>query len=273
MKMYMPLIATEDGIVQFIKQPNSTLEAGDIIGILTLDDPSRVRHAQPFEGQLPAMNSPVIIGDKTHQKYRQAIHVLECILDGYDNQSMLHSSVKEFIELLKNPDIPYLEYHAVLSTLSGRIPSKLDEALHRVHNETYNQGLEFPAKRLKEMIDNYSRDFVNPSDLSSFESAIVPLNEVLDRYASGIKYRKRNDIIYLLNKYHDVEVLFSSSDKREEEVIHSLRDKYIDDLDKVIAIVLSHSKIGARNNLILHLLDQIKPVNVGKPLINSFHPF
>src|ERR1051325_921023 len=99
MKMYMPLIATEDGVVQFIKQPNSTLEAGDIIGILTLDDPSRVRHALPFEGQLPAMNSPVIVGDKAHQKFHEVIHVLECILDGYDNQSMLHSSVKELIEL------------------------------------------------------------------------------------------------------------------------------------------------------------------------------
>ena len=41
MKMYMPLIATEDVIVHFIKQQNSTPESGDIIGVLTLDDPSR----------------------------------------------------------------------------------------------------------------------------------------------------------------------------------------------------------------------------------------
>jgi acetyl/propionyl-CoA carboxylase alpha subunit len=32
MKMYMPLIAKEDGIVQLIKQPGATLEAGDILG-------------------------------------------------------------------------------------------------------------------------------------------------------------------------------------------------------------------------------------------------
>ncbi|RIA91939.1 acetyl-CoA carboxylase [Glomus cerebriforme] len=272
MKMYMPLIASEDGIVQFIKQPNSTLEAGDIIGILTLDDPSRVRHALPFEGQIPAMNPPVIIGDKAHQRYREVIHILECILDGYDNQAMLQSSVKELIELLRNSDLPYLEAHEVLSTLSGRIPSKLDSAIQSVSNEVYNQGLEFPAKRLKDMIDNYSRDFVNPSDLLSFKSAIAPLNEILDRYVSGLKYRKWNDIIYFLNKYHDVEVLFSNSAKREEEVIHSLRDKYKDDLDKVINIILSHSKVGAKNNLILHLLDQIKPVNVGQALDKFFSP-
>ena len=87
------------------------------------------------------------------------------------------------------------------------------------------------------------------------------------------KISKWNGIIYFLNKYHDVEVLFSSSNnKREEEVIYSLRDKYKDDLDKVIAIVLSHSKIGAKNNLILNLLDQIKPVNIGQAHDKFFSP-
>ena len=109
MKMYMTLIATEDGIVQFIKQQNSTVESGDIIGILTIDDPRRVRHVLPFEGQLPIMNPPVIIGE-AHQRC-EVIHVLECILDGYDNQTMLQSSVKELIELLRNPDLSYLEFH------------------------------------------------------------------------------------------------------------------------------------------------------------------
>ncbi|CAI2183723.1 12039_t:CDS:2 [Funneliformis geosporum] len=41
--MYMILIATDDVIVQFIKQQNSTLESGNIIGVLTLDDPNIVR--------------------------------------------------------------------------------------------------------------------------------------------------------------------------------------------------------------------------------------
>jgi hypothetical protein len=49
----MPLVAAEDGIVQFVKQPGVSLEPGDIFGILTLDDPARVKHAKPFEGLLP----------------------------------------------------------------------------------------------------------------------------------------------------------------------------------------------------------------------------
>ncbi|CAG8818905.1 27954_t:CDS:2, partial [Dentiscutata erythropus] len=239
MKMYMPLIATEDGIVHFIKQANSTLEAGDIIGILTLDDPSRVRHAIPFEGQFPTMNPPVIIGDKAHQRYYEVRNILECILDGYDNQAVLHSSVKELIELLRNQELPYLEFHS-------KVKKKV---------------LEFPAENLKDLIENYSRDHVNSNDIANFEALIEPLIEIINKYISGLKFRKWSDIIYFLNKYHEIEVLFSDQAKREEEVIHSLREKYKDDLDKVISIVLSHSKVAAKNNLILYLLDQIKPAN------------
>ncbi|CAG8502872.1 3535_t:CDS:10, partial [Racocetra fulgida] len=221
MKMYMPLIVTEDGVVQFIKQANSTLEAGDIIGILTLDDPSHVRHAAPYEGQLPLMSPPVIIGDKAHQRYVEVKQNLENILDGYDDHTKLQSSVKEIIDLLRNPELPYLEFNSVLSTLPGRIPTKLYATLQ---DETAKQDHEFPAKHLKQLIDNYSRDFVALGDSSTFTSSISPLME-----------------------YHEVEALFSDSNKREEEVILALRDTYKNDLDKVIKIVLSHSKVSAKN--------------------------
>jgi acetyl-CoA carboxylase / biotin carboxylase 1 len=37
--MYMPHVASEDGVVKLIKQPGVSLELGDILSILTLDDP------------------------------------------------------------------------------------------------------------------------------------------------------------------------------------------------------------------------------------------
>ena len=51
--MYMPLIAQEAGMVNLIKQPGATLEAGDILGVLALDDPSKVKSAQNYVGLLP----------------------------------------------------------------------------------------------------------------------------------------------------------------------------------------------------------------------------
>jgi hypothetical protein len=55
MKMYMPLLATESGHVTFSKPAGSTLASGDVIGKLALDDPSRVKSAALYEGELPAL--------------------------------------------------------------------------------------------------------------------------------------------------------------------------------------------------------------------------
>ena len=54
MKMYMLLIATEDSVPMFVKQPGIMLEPGNILSILTLDDPACMKHTKPFNGLLPS---------------------------------------------------------------------------------------------------------------------------------------------------------------------------------------------------------------------------
>jgi len=61
MKMYLPLVTSEDGTVQLIKQPGVSREAGDVLGILTLDDPARIKHAKPFEGLLPPIGPSALL--------------------------------------------------------------------------------------------------------------------------------------------------------------------------------------------------------------------
>jgi acetyl-CoA carboxylase/biotin carboxylase 1 len=52
----------------------------------------------------------------------------------------------------------------------------------------------------------------------------------------------------------------------------SLREQYKDDLEKVLAIVLSHAKVNTKNNLVLLLLDLISPVANGVALDKFFMP-
>ena len=82
MKMYMPLIAQEDGLVNLIKQPGATLEAGDILGILALDDPTKVKSAQPFLEPIPEIGAPSVLGTKPPQRFAHAMGVLQNILPG-----------------------------------------------------------------------------------------------------------------------------------------------------------------------------------------------
>ena len=131
MKMYMPLKAQEDGIVNLIKQPGSTNEAGDILGILQLDDPSKVKSAQPFVGQLPDFGEPVVLGTKPAQRFVRAQQVLHHILDGYDNQVIMKPTLKEIISVLREPELPYGEWSAQASALHARMPQKLDAPVRR----------------------------------------------------------------------------------------------------------------------------------------------
>ena len=90
-------------------------------------------------------------------------------------------------------------------------------------------------------------------------AARVPLTEVIDNYLEGQKVHEFDVFSGLLEQYASVERLFSGRSSRDEEVILKLRDENKEDIFKVIQVVLSHSRIGAKNNLILAILEEYKP--------------
>lgn len=208
MKMYMPLLAQEDGIVQLIKQPGATLEAGDILGILALDDPSRVKHAKPFEGQLPEFGPPQVIGSKPSQRFQILLATLKNILLGFDNQVAMLSTLNEIKEVLRNNDLPYSEWNAQSSALHSRIPQKLDSSLSSIIERTKARNAEFPAKQLLRAIEKFSQDFVS-QDRQIFEQSVSPLLSVASRYQNGLKAHEYSVFNDLLEQYLDVETMFS----------------------------------------------------------------
>ena len=255
--MYMQLTASEDGIVQFVKQPGIGLDPGDIIGILTLDDPARVKHAKPFEGLLPPVGAPSVIGNRPHQRFKHSIGILNDILDGFDNQAVMHSTLKDLIDILHNPELPYSEMHVVLSSLSGRIPAKSEEAIRNALEAAKAKGdnAEFPAVRLKKIIDNFIQENVRPTEVAMFRSQVSPISEIVERYMQGMKEHEVNVLGGLLKKYADTEALFSGS---IEARVLALREQNKDDLDKVVSLVLSHARTQSKGKLIMALLDHVK---------------
>ncbi|KAI9035090.1 acetyl-CoA carboxylase ACC1 [Aspergillus affinis] len=269
MKMYMPLIAQEDGIVQLIKQPGATLEAGDILGILALDDPSRVKHAQPFTGQLPDMGPPQVVGNKPPQRFFLLHSILENILRGFDNQVIMGSTLKELVEVLRNPELPYGEWNAQSSALHSRMPQRLDAQLQNVVDRARSRKAEFPAKQLQKTISRFIEENVNPADGEILKTTLLPLLQVINKYMDGLKTHEFNVFIGLLEQYYEVEKLFGARNARDEDAILKLRDENKDDITSVVQKVLSHSRIGSKNNLILAILAMYRPNqpgvgNVGK---------
>ncbi|KAI0594568.1 acetyl-CoA carboxylase [Biscogniauxia sp. FL1348] len=259
MKMFMPLVAQEDGIVQLIKQPGLTIEAGDILGILALDDPSRVKQAQPYLGQLPDLGEPQVVGNKPAQRLNVLYATLKNILLGFDNSVIMQQALKEMIEVLRNPELPYSEWAQYHSALHSRMPLKLDTMFTQVIDKAKARGTDFPAKSLARTMAKFLDDNLTPNDADTLRTTLAPLSEVIDNYVEGQKVREYNAISSLLQLYADVEGLFSGRRSQDEDVILKLREENRDNYMKVVQIVLSHSRVGSKNNLILALLDEYRP--------------
>lgn len=259
MKMYMPLIAQEDGIVQLIKQPGATLEAGDILGILALDDPGRVQQAQTFLGQLPLYGAPVVVGNKPSQKFALLHNILKNILHGFDNQVVMQETLNAFIEVLRDPKLPYSEFAAQFSALHARMPQKLDAQFTSVLERAAQRSAEFPARNLAKVFQKFLDENVAAEDVETLKATLAPLTEVLDLYSEGPKIRELNTIADLLSSYADVERLFSGRRLQDEEVILKLRDENKEDIQKVVQTVLSHSRVAAKNSLVLAILEEYRP--------------
>jgi acetyl-CoA carboxylase/biotin carboxylase 1 len=265
MKMYMPLVAQEDGIVQLIKQPGVSIEAGDILGILALDDPSRVKQAQPFVGQLPELGPPQIVGNKPAQRFNLVLNTLRNILNGFDNSVILQQTLKEFIEVLRNPELPYSQWTSLHSALHTRMPQKLDAQITQVIERAKSRQSEFPAKALARTFNKFLDDNLSAADADTLRTTLAPLIETFESYLEGPKAHELKTVSNLIMEYAETEALFSGSRSQDEEVILKLRDENRDDYLKVIQKVLSHSRVGSKNSLILSLLDEYRPnkPNVG----------
>ncbi|KAF1816101.1 hypothetical protein P152DRAFT_470153 [Eremomyces bilateralis CBS 781.70] len=263
MKMYMPLIAQEDGVVNLIKQPGATLEAGDILGILALDDPTKVKSAQPFVGQLPDLGPPVRLGNKPPQRFAYLSGVLNNIFMGYDNQVIMQSTLKEFVEVLRNQELPYGEWNAQASALHSRMPQKLDAQLNQIVERAHSRNSEFPAKQLQKAYNRFLDDNVAAADTGVLTSALEPLIEIMNNYTEGLKVHEYESMIRLLEKYYEVEKLFAMRVTRDEEVILKLRDENKTNILNVVEIALSHSRVTAKNNLVVAILDMYRPNRPG----------
>lgn len=270
MKMYMPLITQEEGMVQLIKQPGAVLEAGDILGILALDDPSKVKHAQPFQGQLPSLGPPQVVGNKPPQRFSLLHNILQNILQGFDNQVIMASTLNELIEVLRDPELPYGEWNAQFSALHARMPGKLDSQFTQIVERARTRKSEFPAKQLSKALTRFLEENVSPGDADVLKASLAPLVEVMDRYAEGLKVHEYDVFTDLLDRYYEVEKMFSSRNSRDEDVVLKLREQNKDDILKVVHTVLSHSRIGAKNNLVLAILDLFRPNKPNTPNVAKY---
>ncbi len=131
--------------------------------------------------------------------------ILNDILDGFDNQAVMASTFKDLIEVLHDPELPFAQATSALSALSGRMPGKLEEGVRAAIEsaKAKAEGAEFPAVRIKKLLDHFVEDNVRPQDLPMFRTQLSALFELVEKYLGGLKDHEVDTLGSLLARYAD----------------------------------------------------------------------
>ena len=105
MKMVMPLIATETGSIAHVKAGGAVIEAGDLLGTLTLKDPTKVKKILPFGGEFRVgADDGSEAPPSAAEALEEAIAQTNLLLDGY--KLPVDETVNNLIEKLCDPELP-----------------------------------------------------------------------------------------------------------------------------------------------------------------------
>ncbi|RHZ27040.1 hypothetical protein DYB31_000172 [Aphanomyces astaci] len=262
MKMYMPLLTPEDGIVRHVKPEGSVLAPGDLIGNLELDDPSCVKLSDQFLGKLPDFsNEPENASTKSFYVMKKAIETLTTVLDGFKlPDDLVQRAINDlFDSALKDPLLPLDEISETLSALASRMPGHVYDQI-RDHMQAYrdsDKSAPFDVSKISAALDAFKGTLTLPSEANAYEGKIAPLREVLPKFENGLETRRERVVYDLIAKYFNVENPYAQG-HNVEDIVMALRKDNVASLAAVFGIARAHVAIDNRSKWLLEVLRHIR---------------
>lgn len=281
MKMYLTLSAPESGKITIIATESSSVEIGDKIATLELDDPSKVRKAEKFTGNLPSFEEPQACGEKPHQRFNRAKKDLQLLLRGFDTS---HSCVEDFINAIDDAQVCAGELREILSALSGRIPANLSEKIDAelkvmckeagVTNSEDQVSTRHTNAAIRSLSSDAREKAIWKRHVKAISSSVtkilalchsVPeaaeLTSLATKYSTGSVLT--STVTMLLDQYLTVEKQFARRNGSAGDALFALRDENKKDLSAVAEVAASHVRLKEKNHSLILFLEVLKqPVSM-----------
>ncbi|KFQ91765.1 Acetyl-CoA carboxylase 2, partial [Nipponia nippon] len=264
MKIIMTLTVEEAGRLHYVKRPGALLEAGCVIARLELDDPTKVKPAQPFTGGLPAQQTLPITGEKQHQVLRNVLDNLTNVMNGYClPEPYFSTKVKEWVaqlmKTLRDPSLPLLELQEIMTSISGRIPLSVEKSIRKVMAQ-YASNITsvlccFPSQQIANVLDTYAATLQRKTEREVFFMNTQSVVQLVQRYRSGIRGYMKAVVLDLLRRYLQVETQFQHA--HYDKCVISLREQCKPDMTPVLESIFSHAQVAKKNLLVTMLIDQL----------------
>ncbi|KFR12883.1 Acetyl-CoA carboxylase 2, partial [Opisthocomus hoazin] len=264
MKIIMTLTVEEAGRVHYVKRPGALLEAGCVIARLELDDPTKVKPAQPFTGGLPAQQTLPITGEKQHQVLRHVLDNLTNVMNGYCLPEPYFSTkvkewVTELMKTLRDPSLPLLELQEIMTSISGRIPLSVEKSIRKVMAQ-YASNItsvlcRFPSQQIANVLDTHAATLQRKAEREVFFMNTQSVVQLVQRYRSGTRGYMKAVVLDLLRRYLQVETQFQHA--HYDKCVISLREQCKPDMTPVLESIFSHAQVAKKNLLVTMLIDQL----------------
>jgi biotin carboxylase/acetyl-CoA carboxylase carboxyltransferase component/biotin carboxyl carrier protein len=270
MKMYLSLNAPESGRIAHVKPAGSVLEAGQLIGTMSLDNPQMVQRAEVFSGSLPVMGDPAPLGSKPNLVLQAGLEKLNNLLSGFQlGPGVVSSVLKDIMVALRSPELPLFQFKDKLSNIEARIPEELKKRLEAIADGYANACTasrfswepiqDFPAIELQSAIENQKRDpKCDRSVLTrTLDGSGIPT--LLQDYRAGNHAYVATVLVQLLNDFFKVEKNFSELEGVSDDDIvrRLLTDRARYPLEEVARIARARSLLKPRSALVESILDLI----------------
>jgi len=275
MKMYLALSAPESGVITVEKPEGTAVDSGSVIATLELDDPSKVRRAEQFDGRLPAFGPPQNVGTKPHQLFAEARKNVGLLLRGFDAD---RSSMETFFELLDDPHVVLGEMRESTAALAGRIPvdvsSQIEQGLEQIikSGDVLGQKSSGEGNTSSSFDEDACRNIRNEfmESVSAVARTIIDatrdlpiaegLHSLASQYASGSVLTLT--ITALLDKYLEIERPFAKRANGAGDALYELRDSHRDDLSALVEIAASHENLKEKNKTMVLFLQALLRPNI-----------
>ncbi|NWY04063.1 ACACB carboxylase, partial [Nothoprocta ornata] len=264
MKIIMTLSVEESGHLHYVKRPGALLEAGCVIARLQLDDPTKVKPAQPFTGGLPAQQTLPIMGERLHQVLRNVLDNLNNVMNGYClPEPYFSAKVKEWVlklmSTLRDPSLPLLELQEIMTSISGRIPHSVEKSIKKVMAQ-YASNItsvlcRFPSQQIANVLDSHAATLQRKAEREVFFMNTQSIVQLVQRYRSGIRGYMKSVVLDLLRRYLQVEMQFQQA--HYDKCVISLREQYKPDMTPVLECIFSHAQVAKKNLLVTLLIDKL----------------
>lgn len=182
-----------------------------------------------------------------------------CLPDPY-NIPLLREAIEGFMQSLRDSSLPLLELQEVIASISGRIPISVEKEIRNYMN-SYERNItsvleQFPSQDIASVIDRHAAQIQKRSEREVFLLTTQGIVQLVQRYRSGIRGRRKTAVHELLHQYYNVESQFQYG--HYDKCVAAIREKHKDDMATVVSTIFSHSQVSKKNLLVTLLIEHLR---------------